>query len=196
MIVIGNGESRKNIDIDKINDVKIGCNGIMRDYQMNHLVCVDRRMMDEAIERKANYHSLVYTRADWYSTYNKNNKRIRLVPDLPYTGSDRKDDPFHWGSGPYAVLLGAKLSKDNNVKLLGFDLYSKDKFVNNIYKNTNGYDNSEKKAIDHSYWLYQINKIFETFPKVQFTIYQEDIWEIPKDWKKINVSLDSISNIV
>ena len=196
MLVIGNGESRKNIDINKLEDVKIGCNAIMRDYQMDHLICVDRRMVNEAIEKNVNQHSLIYTRKDWYSSYSKINKRIRIVPELPYVGNERPDDPFHWGSGPYAVLLGAKISKDNKVKLLGFDLYSKDSLINNVYKDTQGYDSSQKRAVDHSYWVYQVGKVFENFTKLKFTIYQEDNWIMPKQWKKSNVSLDSISNIV
>ena len=49
MLVIGNGESRKHIDVDAINDTKIGCNAILRDYLVEHLICVDRKMVREAI---------------------------------------------------------------------------------------------------------------------------------------------------
>jgi hypothetical protein len=152
--------------------------------------------MNEALEAGANLHSLVYTRNDWFASYNRENKRIRLVPDLPYVGYERPDDPWHWGSGPYAVLLAAGLSKELTVNLLGFDLYSKTKKVNNVYKDTKNYDPSDKRAVDPRYWLYQIGKIFECYPKVKFTIYQEDDWELPKSWKKSNVKLDKISSLV
>ena len=192
---IGNGESRQGIDIDKLEGDKVGCNAIFRDYKTDYLICVDRRMVNEAIEAGANLHSLVYTRDDWFASYNKENKRIRLVPDLPYAGYERPDEPWHWGSGPYAVLLAAGLGKERKVNLLGFDLYSKTKKVNNIYKDTKNYDASDKRAVDPRYWLYQIGKIFECFPKVQFTIYQEDDWQLPKAWKYPNVKVDTISNI-
>ena len=195
MLVIGNGESRNNIDIDNLTGPKIGCNAIFRDYTVNHLVCVDRRMMNEALSASANETSLLYTRKDWYNNYKNFHKRIRTVPDLPYVGSERWDDPFNWGSGPYAILLGAKLSNDT-VTLLGFDLFSKTNTVNNIYKGTNNYDAESKKAVDPRYWIHQIGKIFECYTKTNFVIYSEDNWQLPKVWNKPNVTVDNISNLV
>ena len=192
MLIVGNGESRKNISIDSILTCKIGCNAIIRDYHVDHLICVDRRMVEEAINSKT--HSIIYTRKDWINLY-KEYKGIQTVPELPYIGNQRWDEPFQWGSGPYAVLLGASLCKKNKIDLIGFDLYSKQKTVNNIYKNTNGYDPSSKNAVDPSYWIYQISKVFEWFPKITFTIYQENLWQLPNTWKKDNVLLDKISNL-
>ena len=194
MWVFGNGESRSTIDINSLDDLKIGCNAIYRDYCMNYLVCVDRRMVDEAVSAGANKDMLIYTREDWYPRY-KEHKRIRCLPNLPYAGNERWDEPFQWGSGPYAVLLGAKLCKERNVKLLGFDLYSNTNTVNNVYKGTTNYDSPNKRAVDPRYWIHQIGMVFKSFPKVRFTVYQEDEWELPKAWKNSNVSLDSISNL-
>ena len=36
MLVIGNGESRKHIDISKYDKIKVGCNAIFRDFYVNH----------------------------------------------------------------------------------------------------------------------------------------------------------------
>lgn len=193
MLVIGNGESRTNVDIDAIDSIKIGCNAIHRDFKVNHLVCVDRRMVNEAVEQGVNEHALVYTREDWISQYTPKYKRIRQVPDLPYVGSDRWDEPFQWGSGPYAVLLGAKMNEE--VSLIGFDLYSTTNNVNNVYKDTNGYDASTKRAVDPRYWIHQIGKVFEIYRRRTFTIYQQQDWELPKVWNYPNVSVDNISNI-
>lgn len=194
MFVFGNGESRSRVNIEKIDDIKVGCNAIMRDFRMNHLVCVDRRMVLEAVENKVNEHSLVYTRSEWHKHF-KDYKRLRVVPDLPYVGNQRWDDPFHWGSGPYAVLLAAKLCKTQHVKLLGFDLYSKNDKVNNIYKDSNNYDSSDKRPVDPRYWIHQISKTFEIYSNTKFTIFTEDNWQLPKSWKKSNVAVDNISNI-
>ena len=54
---------------------------------------------------------------------------------------------------------------------------------------------SSKNAVDPSYWIHQISKVFEWFPKITFTIYQENLWQLPKTWKKDNVLLDRISNL-
>ena len=194
MYVFGNGESRTSVDIDKLDGIKIGCNAIYRDYAVDHLVCVDRRMVNEAIDNGANDYALVYTREDWLSQY-KQFKRIRAVPVLPYNGTERWDEPFQWGSGPYAVLLAAKLCKGDTVRLLGFDLYSSTATVNNVYKSTCNYDSADKRAVDPRYWIHQIGKIFEIYPRRTFRIYQEQGWELPKAWNYPNVSVDKISSL-
>lgn len=193
MIAIGNGESRKAIDIDSIDQSKVGCNAIYRDHDIEHLVCVDSRMISEALDAGANYNSLVYTRENLFTAFKA--KRLRIVPSLPYAGFERPDLPQHWGSGPYAVLLAATLTKNNKVGLLGFDLYGVDGKVNNVYKDTPNYSVSEKSAVDPKYWIYQIGKVFEHYTKIQFTIYQSQGWQCPKAWKKSNVKVDNLTNI-
>ena len=194
MLVIGNGESRKDIDISSINVPKVGCNAIIRDCYVDYLVCVDRKMIEEAITRRVNLNgTFVYTRTDWYPRYRT--FKIRELPPLPYNGTERWDEPFQWGSGPYAVLIGALYTRSNNVKLIGFDLTSKTNTVNNVYKGTTHYDASDKRAVDPRYWIHQISKVFECFPKISFTIYQEDDWQLPQAWNHPNVTVDNISNI-
>ena len=192
MLVIGNGESRKDIDLDKHIDTKIGCNAIHRDYRVDHLICVDRRMVQQAVDANVNETSIVYTRTDWIDAY-RSNQKIRTVPKLLEEGNERWDEPFQWGSGPYAVLLGAKMNEE--VSLIGFDLYSTTNNVNNVYKDTNGYDASTKRAVDPRYWIHQIGKVFEIYRRRTFTIYQQQDWELPKVWNYPNVSVDNISNI-
>lgn len=194
MWAIGNGQSRIGIDVDRLPGPKAGCNAIFRDYKVDYLVCVDKRMMNEAIEAGANQYALLYTRPDWYKRY-QDIKRTRLVPDLPEQGYERPDDPFHWGSGPYAVLIAAMHGHEREVNLIGFDLYSKTKTVNNVYKGTQNYDDPSKRPVDPRYWIYQIGKVFDWYPKTTFTIYQEEGWELPKAWNKTNVKVDNISNI-
>lgn len=193
MWAIGNGESRKQINVALLDGPKVGCNAIHRDYYTDYLVCVDRRMVQEALHAKVNLNNtLIYTRPDWYPNFKT--LRVREVPPLPYKGDQRWDEPFQWGSGPYAVLIAAIYTKLKEVNLIGFDLYSKNKTVNNIYKGTPNYDSVDYRAVDPRYWLHQISMVFECFPKVKFNIYQDD-WELPKAWKYSNVTVDTISNI-
>jgi len=188
MIVIGNGQSRLPIDISKLTEMKIGCNAIIRDYFVEHLVCVDRRMVQEALDLKTQ--TVIYTRKDWFNTFSF---PIMPLPNLPYKGDNRPDEPMQWGSGPYAVLLGCLLS--NDIKMIGFDLHSKTKTVNNIYKGTTGYDAENKHAVDPRYWIHQIGMVFKCFPNHKFTIYNDD-WILPESWNYTNVSLDKISNFM
>ena len=181
MLVIGNGESRKDIDINKYGGIKVGCNAIFRDFYVNHLICCDRRMVEEA-QKERNYGS-IYTRADWIDQF----KLCGLVPILPYKGNTRLDDPWHWGSGPYAVLLGASISTkwsgNPEVHMIGFDLDSENNTVNNIYKGTENYNDAYSSPVDPSYWLYQIDKVFEYFPMVQFYYYNNKEW--PTEHKNV-----------
>jgi len=194
MLVIGNGESRKQINLDNISEFKVGCNAVYRDFFVDYLVCVDKRMMQEAIRAEVNVKgTLLYTRPDWYQQFQT--IHVRKVPPLPYTGDQRWDEPFQWGSGPYAVLIGALYTKLKTVSLIGFDLHSKTNTVNNMYKGTPNYDDADKRAVDPRYWIHQIGMVFNCFPKIQFTIYQEPNWELPKAWNYPNVMVDTISNI-
>ena len=107
MIIAGNGTSRKKINLNLYNETKIGCNAIYRDYYVDYLVCCDKSMVKEA---HANDITPVYTRERWLADFNFQD--VMAVPKLPYRGDKRLDDPFHWGSGPYAVLMGASLSEN------------------------------------------------------------------------------------
>lgn len=194
MWAIGNGESRTQINIKNLSGPKVGCNAIYRDFNMDYLVCVDKRMVQEALNARVNLKdTLVYTRPDWYPQFKT--LRVRQVPPLPYKGEERWDEPFQWGSGPYAVLIAAIFAKEQYVNLIGFDLHSKTKTINNIYKGTPNYDDADKRAVDPRYWVHQIGMVFECFPKIQYTIYQEPGWELPKAWNYPQVKVDKISNI-
>ena len=193
MYVIGNGESRQDININELKYTKIGCNAIHRDFKVDYLVCVDKPMLKEAVDAEYNFNSKIYTRKNHFTNY-QNEKNIRMVPGLPYVGSERPDDPTHWGSGPYAVLLAANLTT-TDIHLLGFDLYSQDNRVNNVYKDTANYSLAHKSAVDPRYWIYQIGKVFECFPDTQFVIHQIGNWQLPKAWKQSNVTVDTISSL-
>lgn len=171
MLVIGNGESRKDLDIDSYGRTKIGCNAIYRDSYVHHLICCDKRMVIEAQEN--NYKGTLYTRTDWVGQF----KGVETVPHLPYKGDTRPDDPWHWGSGPYAVLLASRLCYEfkQPVHMIGFDVDMGDK-VNNIYSGTKNYADTDSRAIDPSYWIYQMNKVFEHSPDVQFIYYNNRPW--------------------
>ena len=190
--VIGNGESRKTVDLHKLKQTHtlVGCNAIHRDIVVDHLVCCDRRMVDEATNNPLTKDTLIYVRPNWHHYFRKIKKlkNIRLVPDLPYKGNKQQDDPFHWGSGGFAVLLAASLGQ-KEIDIYGVDLYPTHNKVNNIYKNTAHYGKSDGQAVDPSYWVYQIAKVFENFPECHFRLHNTRDWSLPNEWKKINVEL-------
>ena len=69
MLVIGNGTSRKKIDLNRYVDTKIGCNAIFRDYHVDHLVCCDKRMVKQAIPKKKKKKKPVHTRQKWLEDF-------------------------------------------------------------------------------------------------------------------------------
>ena len=173
IVVAGNGISRKHFDFKDFTVV--GCNAICRDYKVDYLVACDKRMVKEALAHKVNP---IYTRERWRKAFNDDS--LYDVPDLPYKGHNRQDEPMHWGSGPYAVLLGATLS--DHIYLVGFDLYK-----GNIYRATSNYND---KDVDPSYWIYQLARLFDVYKEKKFTILNTKDWILPKEWDLPNVEVD------
>lgn len=196
-LVIGNGESRKNIDIFAIskNYITVGCNALHRDFIPDHLVCCDNRMVIEALSN-SNDVPRIYTRERYYRDHRKiaKNKNVFRLPELPYEGQQKQDQPIHWGSGPYAILLACKLGF-TEINLLGFDLYGTDNKVNNIYKDTTNYNKKTDRPVDCSYWIYQIAKIFQHFKNNTFFIYNIEDWNVPYSWVQGNVCFENISKL-
>ena len=146
MIVIGNGESRKGIDINELQSEKVGCNAIIRDFTVHHLVCCDKRMVVEAIKNKRISNQNIYTRSDWQNLF----PNVKIVPELWYESEERIDQPWHWGSGDYAVLLASQITAHKQIHMIGFDLFSNNNKVNNIYKGTPNYNKEDSHAVDLS----------------------------------------------
>ena len=189
---IGNGESRRFLNLPKLTENKtvIGCNALHRDLAVDHLICCDRRMADEAIKSDNTANTKIYVRDMWFKYFRKikKDKRINHLPDLPYKGEKKIDQPLHWGSGTYALLVAANLPDITEIRLIGFDLYDKNSKVNNIYKNTIHYAKKDDKPVDFSYWVYQAQKVFVHYPQIKFNIINSKDWQIPTQWKLPNVS--------
>ena len=172
--VIGNGESRGEIELEtcKKLGLTVGCNAIVRDFHPHIVSAADQRMVEHV--QQSNFTGKIFTRPDWNVKY-----FVDSFPDLPYQGDQREDNPWHWNSGPHAINIACQsrysgwFGKPTNLCfLLGFDLKQSDE-CNNIYKNTDGYDD---KVIDPRYWHYQLNKIFENYKKITF------VWVAPENY--------------
>ena len=95
IFVIGNGESRRGFDITPLKNLTtvVGCNAIFRDHNLEYVVCCDRHMCQEAANTVGK-NTTVYTREDWYKQF-AFWPNVKKVPDLPYEGDKRQDNPFH-----------------------------------------------------------------------------------------------------
>jgi hypothetical protein len=197
-IVIGNGESRKPVDIQKLTGriILVGCNAIHRDAIVNHLICVDNRMVEEAVANINTSETNIYVRPSSYNLFHTLQKRknILSVPSIPNQLTNRIDQPSNWGSGTYALLVASQLPNIKKLYLLGFDLYGNNTLVNNLYKNTKNYSAGGSHSIDPSYWIWQAAKVFKLFPTIEYNIVNHDNWLMPPEWKKSNVEFLSIEN--
>lgn len=182
--VVGNGQSRINFALNQINCHVIGCNAVHRDHTCDEYVAVDRRMVDEILRNEQNKNKTIYTRDDWIDTYSRHTE-VKSLPTIPFTGPNKSDQSFHWNSGPYAVLVAA-LKNPKQIYLLGFDLYSKTSFVNNIYKGTPNYAGAHDRRINPEFWIYQLGRLFNHFSQIEFVQKQTEDWRMPESWKKIN----------
>lgn len=189
VVVVGNGESRTSVDLAALSKkyTLIGCNGIHRDITVPHLVCCDRRMVSEAVSNPNNKNSTIYTRKDWFAEF----PGTISLPQLPYSGTRRADNQWHWGSGPSAILVACNL-EPATIKLIGFDLYSFNGSVNNIYKGSPNYAGKLSQPVDYSYWEYQISKLFECYSTINFEIYNTSTWQLPLKWNLPNVTVFDI----
>jgi hypothetical protein len=194
LLLIGNGESRSKIDLDKIKMHKIGCNAIYRDYYVDDLVCVDRRMVIESCE--AGYAGNVYTRANWQHYFVDKYPNVQSVPELPYQGTNRQDDPVHWGSGNFAQLLACQ-THHKKIYVLGFDLYSSNEtqLHNNVYKGSENYNIETHRAVDPRYWIIHFAKLCEIYKYKKFIIIADNDWKRPKEWRLHNVEQINIDNV-
>ena len=220
MFAIGNGESRKDLNLNKFTETKVGCNAIVRDFHVENVICCDRRCVDEAITLTDNT-TLIHTREDWIGSYS-NISNVTTVPSLKDYATkkeqkgatdfyakgyakyhnnykERWQEPFQWGSGCYAILLAALLTTNKEVKIIGFDLWGVGdttenctEYLNNIYKDTKNYNTAINGSVDPRYWILQIQSIFNWFPHINFKIYQKADWTLPESWKKPNVSVDNL----
>ena len=182
--VLGNGESRRGIDI---NDLKqkgsvYACNGVYRTHQPHWLVAVDPKMMLEIAESDYVVHNKVYS--NFNSQYNKVPKLLDHVTwSKPSLG---------WSSGPTALRLAC----DHGFKeiyILGFDYQghseasNKNRFrFNNVFKDTRNYKKGNDEATFYGNWMNQTKKCLDEYKHIRFHRVIPTGWFKPKDidWKE------------
>lgn len=191
---IGNGESRRNFDLHKLQKYgKIyGSNALFRDLNVDVLVCCDRRMAMETVSK--GYKGTVYTRKDWYSFFPYEN--FKKLPDLPWPEKEKWTQSFHMGSGLHAVNI-ALLEENDIIVLCGHDFWGIENKHNNLYKDSENYESKEHNAIDPSFWIKQFEMFFNLYEKKNFVFAHADGWRCPEGWnKKENVSFQELNTLV
>lgn len=190
VLVIGNGESRKPILLQQyINKIiTVGCNAIHRDTIVDHLVCVDARMVVEACGNVNTSNTKIYSN-------NASCANVNKLPKLPFLENNRAMYHKNWSSGTYALLIASQLMH-STIYIVGFDLHNTTGYVNNMYKDTSNYAPASSHAVDPVYWIYQTACILRHFSQHQFVFVNTPTWSMPVSWQLPNVSHISVDTFI
>ena len=184
--VLGNGQSRKGIDIDDLMEkgTVFACNAVYRTHRPHWLIAVDPKMMLEIAETDYVVHNKVYS--NYNAQYEKHKKLLDHVTwSKPSLG---------WSSGPTALRLACDQGF-KEIYILGFDYQGlavdpkKNRFhLNNIYGDTRNYKKNNDEATFYGNWMNQTKRCLQDYKDVNF--YRV----IPEGWFKPN-DIDRPDNI-
>lgn len=155
--VLGNGVSRKGIDLNKLQKYGTiyGCNALYREFEPDYLVAVDVKMVNEICKSRYQITHEVWTNP---------NRSYKNLHGLNF---------FHpskgWSSGPTALWLASQHGYDN-IYILGFDykgVNNGEKF-NNIYADSMNYKRSTDAATYFGNWLRQTKTVVQENENINY----------------------------
>jgi len=179
--VLGNGESRKGIDIDDLK--KLGtvfaCNAVYRTHRPDFLIAVDPKMIMEIGESEYMMHNQVWS--NFNAQYNKNQ---RIMDHCNWFKPS-----LGWSSGPTALRMACERGF-KEIYILGFDYQGHrdgQRFkLNNIFGDTRNYKRRKDEATFYGNWMNQTKRCLQDFKDVKFHRVVPENWFTPKDldWMK------------
>ena len=174
--VLGNGESRRGIDIDDLKErgTVFACNAVYRTHRPHFLVAVDPKMILEIAETDYMLHNKVWS--NFNAQYNKNQKILDHVNWFkPSLG---------WSSGPTALRMACEHGF-KEIYILGFDYQGhqdgKRFKLNNMFGDTRNYKKKNDEATFYGNWMNQTKRCLQDFKDVQFHRVIPKGWFAPKD---------------
>ena len=152
--VIGNGESRKTIDIDKIKGIKVGCNAIYLYNSVDYICAMDKFWRDKIVKE---------TKTPLISRLHNNSFQTTL--EL-YDGKWNNTDCVYRGycSGITALDYMANTFNDD-IYMIGFDFNYKGEKVNHIYKGQKFHPSANRQAQCETLFLRQFIETYKRYPK-------------------------------
>lgn len=189
--VFGNGRTRLNIDFYEVSPYGnvYACNAVYREYKPDHLIAVDRKMVDEISTSNYQLQNKVWT---YNNKYKSNYKEFSYIE--PNLG---------WSSGPTALYLASSHGPEE-IYIFGFDFEGLDGKLNNVFANSMNYKSSSDKATYYGNWLKQTETVVKSNPLINYTrvtvpkffevkwkydnynqIYYDDFRKMMSEWKKI-----------
>lgn len=178
-LVIGNGISRKEFDLNLLKRHKAGlrgirrlqtygCNALYRDFEPDFLFAVGTDIVQEIAYSGYCDNHVVYANKWNIADYPK---KFYLIPEDP-----------SWNSGSLAAYM-ACFDGHKKIYLLGFDGNDNNGYNYNIYADSPGYP-SINKTITESIWEKTMKKVFDTYTDVDFVRVAPTVnFRISESWK-------------
>ena len=159
--VLGNGRSRLNADLNVLKNYGTiyGCNALYREFEPDHLIAVDVKMINEIIA--SGYHKT-------HSVWTNPNKGVSTKSNVNFFSPHKG-----WSSGPTALWFAAQQNY-KKIYILGFDYQGLGGKFNNVYADTFNYKKSTDAATFHGNWLSQTDKVVKEFKHIKFYRVVED----------------------
>jgi hypothetical protein len=178
--VIGNGRSRKSIDLIPLKNIGTiyGCNALYREFEPDHLVAVDAKMIFEIAKSGWQKQHKVYT---------NHNKTFREIEGLKILNPSKG-----WSSGPTALDLATEHGNEI-IYILGFDFKGTTgsgqagDLVNNLYAGTLNYKRPTDPATYYGNWERQVGIILQRNSKTRYIrVVEEGEIFVPKSLQKFS----------
>ena len=151
--IIGNGESRKAIDINKIKGLKVGCNAIYL-YNSIDLICAMDKFWRDKIEKETTIPLLSRKYNNAFQTVLQIYDKQWINTDCPYRG---------YCSG--VTLLDYILhTYRQDVYMIGFDFGYTGSTVNHIYKGEKFHPPGDRPAQNENIFLNQTIEVAKRYP--------------------------------
>jgi hypothetical protein len=178
-VVIGNGLSRSNFDLNLIKRHKggllasgalqsYGCNALYRDFAPHFLVANGSEIIEEISQSNYCNEHIVYTGARSILDYPG---KFYLVPQEP-----------SWNAGAIATYLAA-FDGHTKIYLIGFDGIESLKYSNNIYGSSPGYA-KPVYGYNDDFFVRAMLEVFNTYSEVEFVrVMPTANWAMPEAWK-------------
>ena len=143
--VLGNGTSRLKLNLPELRGkgTIYGCNALYREFEPDHLIAVDVKMVNEIIS--AGYNKT-------HSVWTNPNKGISSKTNINFFSPHKG-----WSSGPTALWFASQQGY-KNIYIFGFDYQGIDGKFNNVYADTFNYKKSSDSATFFGNWLSQTEK--------------------------------------
>ena len=181
-VAIGNGESRRNFNLQLISDHRggllavdklqtYGCNALYRDFTPDFLVAVGDKIIQEIAESGYTTENIVYTNAKSILDYAG---KFYLIPQN-----------VSFDAGSLAAYLAA-FDGHTKIFLIGYDQYDDHiDYVNNMYKDTPGYLTSGQTQ-NAQFFSLTLQNVVQIYPTVEFVrVMPTDTWWIPPELRPL-----------